>query len=636
MTKDKRRIGEVRPSQLLYTYGIGSIVDLPDFSVIVMGLDDWSRTDDLTNDIVEERLLTAVRTRGPLATVQKLKAPPVGKSSGAPNDPDAELDLVGVQVATFPRWFVCPACRLLASVDSGHFVLKTPHWRSKRAYYIHRYCTNEKVKEPMAIPARFLVACENGHLDDFPWVTFVHGNQTPCAAAPMLKLFEHGPSGEARDLVVKCQGDGCNAERRLAEAFGRQNREKMPFCTARRPHLRDYDPNGCENRHLPGQPHRMRPLVLGASNTWFPLVMSSIAIPVATAKIDQIVTEDWATLQAIINPLIIPAFRSIGQLGRLSRYTDDEIWAALQRKQQPVDPAQHTDPLDLKLPEWQVFTQFNPDLNSEDFRLRPVALPPAYRSWLDQVVLVEKLREVQVMTGFTRLDSPGEVLEMGSDESTSQIVPLTRQAPTWLPAAEVRGEGIFLQFNEERIQSWLRTVNRRANDFHQAHMRWRSARFIADPEARDPGMRYVLLHSFAHALMRQMAMESGYTAASVRERIYSRNPDDPGGPMAGILIYTAATDSEGTLGGLVKQGELETLERHIRMALEHAALCASDPTCAEHTPSTDGISLHGAACHACMFVPETSCEQGNRYLDRTVLVQTFIDESLHFFEGEYG
>lgn len=227
-------------------------------------------------------------------------------------------------------------------------------------------------------------------------------------------------------------------------------------------------------------------------------------------------------------------------------------------------------------------------------------------------------------------------MELGGDESTSQIVPLTRQAPTWLPAAEVRGEGIFLQFNEERIQSWLRTVNRRANDFHQAHMRWRSVRFIADPEARDPGMRYVLLHSFAHALMRQMAMESGYTAASVRERIYSRNPDDPGGPMAGILIYTAATDSEGTLGGLVKQGELETLERHIRMALEHAALCASDPTCAEHTPSTDGISLHGAACHACMFVPETSCEQGNRYLDRTVLVQTFIDEDLHFFEGEHG
>ncbi|MCB0126050.1 MAG: hypothetical protein KDE58_27525, partial [Caldilineaceae bacterium] len=291
MSNYKRRVGEVRPSQLLYTYGIGAIVDLPEFSVLVMGLDDWSYSTtnhdpDLTNNIEEERLLAAVRTGGPLATVQRLLAPPVGKSSGSPMDPDSELDLVGVQVATFPRWLVCPTCRLLASIDSGHFELKAPRWRSNRAYYVHRYCTNDKVKEPTAIPARFLVACENGHLDDFPWIEFVHSNQKPCSPAPRLSLIEQGPSGEARDLLVRCHG--CNAERRLAEAFGRQNREKMPFCTARRPHLRDYDPKGCENRYIPGQPLRMRPLVLGASNTWFPLIMSSIAIPGATTKIDQI------------------------------------------------------------------------------------------------------------------------------------------------------------------------------------------------------------------------------------------------------------------------------------------------------------------------------------------------------------
>ncbi|MCB0111950.1 MAG: hypothetical protein KDE53_38770, partial [Caldilineaceae bacterium] len=522
MSNYKRRVGEVRPSQLLYTYGIGAIVDLPEFSVLVMGLDDWSYSTtnhdpDLTNNIEEERLLAAVRTRGPLATVQRLLAPPVGKSSGSPMDPDSELDLVGVQVATFPRWLVCPTCRLLASIDSGHFELKAPRWRSNRAYYVHRYCTNDKVKEPTAIPARFLVACENGHLDDFPWIEFVHSNQKPCSPAPRLSLIEQGPSGEARDLLVRCHG--CNAERRLAEAFGRQNREKMPFCTARRPHLRDYDPKGCENRYIPGQPLRMRPLVLGASNTWFPLIMSSIAIPGATTKIDQIVAEDWATIQAITALSIIPAFRAIGQLGRLSAYSDDDIWAAIQRRQQPDDEAQGDNPLDLKLPEWQVFTQFNPDLNSDDFRLRPTVVPLAYTDWLDQVILVEKLREVQVLTGFTRLDSPGEVLEMGDAESTSQIVPLTRKEPTWLPAAEVRGEGIFLHFNEARVQRWLRTVSRRGAEFHQAHMRWRSARFIANPEEHDPGMRYVLLHSFAHALMRQMAMESGYTAASVRERI---------------------------------------------------------------------------------------------------------------------
>ena len=129
-----------------------------------------------------------------------------------------------------------------------------------------------------------------------------------------------------------------------------------------------------------------------------------------------------------------------------------------------------------------------------------------------------------------------------------------------------------------------------------------------------------------------MAMEAGYTAASIRERIYAREAGEIGGPMAGILLYTAASDSEGTLGGLVKLGEPETLERHILAALENAALCASDPTCAEHGPSDDGMSLHAAACHACLFAPETSCEKGNRYLDRALVTGTFDATQAAFFD----
>jgi len=146
--------------------------------------------------------------------------------------------------------------------------------------------------------------------------------------------------------------------------------------------------------------------------------------------------------------------------------------------------------------------------------------------------------------------------------------------------------------------------------------------------------RYVLIHSFAHALMRQFALQSGYTSASVRERIYSRNPgDDPDRPepMAGVLVYTAAPDSEGALGGLVSLGEPEELSRYLNAALGDAQLCASDPLCAEHPPSSDGITLHAAACHACMFAPETSCERGNRYLDRSVIVPTLARDSLAYF-----
>jgi len=377
----------------------------------------------------------------------------------------------------------------------------------------------------------------------------------------------------------------------------------------------------------------MRAIVLGASNSWFPVLFSSIAIPGATVKLDQLVSDHWAILQNVTSRAVLLAFRSIGQLGALNGYTDNDIWEAIERKRQPADSTDNANPLDLKLPEWQVLTSHDPALNSPDFQLRPVATPATYAHLIEQVVLVERMREVQALTGFTRLDSAGETLELEADDEIRTITPLSRHPPTWLPAVEVRGEGVFLQFAEQQIRTWLdkAVVRERSRAFHQAHLRWRQVRYIQNPEEHDPGLRYVLLHSFAHVLMRQMAMEAGYSAASIRERIYARNPEDPGGPMAGLLIYTAASDSEGTLGGLVKLGEPESLERHIRAALENASLCASDPTCAEHPPSQDGISLHAAACHACLFVPETSCENGNRYLDRAVLVPTFEQSELAFF-----
>ena len=145
-------------------------------------------------------------------------------------------------------------------------------------------------------------------------------------------------------------------------------------------------------------------------------------------------------------------------------------------------------------------------------------------------------------------------------------------------------------------------------------------------------MRYVLLHSLAHALIRQFSLECGYTTASIRERIYSRSTEGDHEPMAGVLLYTAAPDSEGTLGGLVSLGEPKALGRHLDQALEAMRLCASDPLCAEHHPYRDSLTLHGAACHACLFLPETSCERGNKYLDRSVLVSTVQQADLAFFK----
>jgi hypothetical protein len=618
------RVGELRPTQMMFTYGIGAIVDLPYLSVIVMGLDDWEADPGVTQEISEDRLLCAVRWQLG-EQVQRLLSPPaMPEVTGLPN-PFEEAASIGVPVATFPRWQICPQCRLLAPLGTGLFELKHNPYHPDRAHYVHTTCTKAK-KPPTVVPARFMVACENGHLDDFPWVEFVHKGPTNCAA--ILRLYEFGPTGEARDLVVVCET--CDSRRRLSEAFGVSGRKTMPMCRGRRPHLRDYDDEGCDLQ--------ARAILLGASNLWFPDVLTTLAIPSESARLAQLVVDQWATLRHAADAASVALLRNVGQLASFHGYTDDEIWRSIQQKRERDETGEGPDPLDLKGPEWELFTHPDIGLNTEDFRLREVAVPEGFERFLERVVLVERMREVRALVGFTRVDAPGELGDL-PNATGGRRMQISRQAPSWVPAADVRGEGIFVQFKESRIQEWLayEAVQKRTSEFLESHCRWRQTRSIPVPEANYPGLRYVLLHSFAHALMRQLVLECGYTAASVRERVYSRNPNavpDRSEPMAGVLIYTAAPDSEGTLGGLVSLGEPEELRRHIVAALQGASLCASDPLCAEHLPSQRGITLHGAACHACMFSPETSCERGNKYLDRSVLVPTVERADLAFFPAE--
>lgn len=619
-TPPKPNVGEVRPSQLMFTYGVGALVDLPKLSVLVTGLEDWPNNPEYCHPVNESRLLQAVQFH--LHQVERMLTPPMAPDTGAQYDPADPVMQVGVPVATFPRWMVCPQCRLLAPLSSNLFKLEPDPYQPDRTCYRHVSCN--KARSPEVVPARFLVACENGHLDDFPWVEFVHRGAT--CGNPMLELIEHGPSGEARDLEVHCVEKTCGARRRLSDAFGMENRKNMPMCRGRRPQLRDYDPNGCDLQ--------MRTIILGASNTWFPVSLSTIAIPVSADTILQLVEENWGVLRAVPSVEVVQFMRTIGQLGRLSHYPDAKIFSAIQQyRQQEATGSTAPSKPDLKAPEWEVFVQHDPALNSgEDFRLRPVTVPWRYADVIRQVVLVERLREVTALVGFTRIDSGGELTD--ELDIPTKNAPLTRGAPTWVPASEVRGEGIFIQFDEHKISTWLqrKAVGEAANEFMDAHIRWRTSRGIEPPEDGFPGMRYVLLHSFSHALMRQLSLECGYSAASLRERIYARAAHEDQPAMAGVLIYTSAPDSEGTLGGLVSLGETETLGAHIAQALESAQLCANDPLCAEHTAGQQGHSIHSAACHACLFASETSCERGNRYLDRATLVPTVERDGLNFFK----
>lgn len=612
----KYKVGELRPSQILFSYGIGAVVDLPNLSAMVMGLEEWDKSRAV--ELGEERLLAAVRQQLG-QQVGQLLSPPT-PSEDASSSPFDESTRIGIPVAPFPSWMVCPRCRLLAPLQSGLFELQNNPYRPDRTRYVHKNCS--KVKAPAVIPARFLVACQQGHLDDFPWLYFVHRGNVDCKGP--LRLEEYGVSGSATDIAVKC--DGCNASsRRLSDAFGELGKKYMPRCRGRHPHLRCFD-DSCDMQ--------MKSILLGASNSWFPIALSALSIPGNSDKLGQLVQQHWTALGKAPSQqtleVLLQAFQAGGQLQDLAKYPLDEIWAAIERKQAGREDLQRAK--DLKTPEWEVFRAANPALNTKEFQLRPVASPSGYEQIFSQVVLIERLREVRALIGFTRIQSPGDFVDVGEVLNEYQV-PLGRNAAKWVPTTEVKGEGIFLQFQESAIFQWEQQpeVKKREQQSEAAHNQWCRLRSLDPNRVRFPGIRYLLLHSFSHALMRQMAIECGYNAASLRERLYSKRPSEENGPMAGLLIYTAAPDSEGTLGGLVNLGEPATLAHHINQALEQMRLCTSDPLCAEHTPAQGAISLHWAACHACLFSPETSCERGNKYLDRSLLIPTVQTAELAFF-----
>ena len=614
----RHKVGELRPSQALTTFGVGSVIDLPHLSVMAMGLDEWPERD--TREVTEDRLLAAVReVLGD--QVEALRSTPVPPDEGGGWNPFGAAERVGVPVAPFPRWMVCPFCRKLAPLSAGLFEVKANPYRPDETRYVHPNC-QKAGRPPAVVPARFLVACRHGHLDDFPWVRFVHAGQEQCPRGGYsLELIEYGSSGEAANIQVKCVT--CGANRRMSDAFDK-SAPPVDYCRGRRPHLRDYETDTCETD---GKPTPARPILHGASNAWFPVLLSALNIPRGgDNRLADLVEQHWSELNDVESERDIERDRKRGGLRAFDGFEPREVLRAVESRRSSSETPDA--PADLKTPEWEVFSNPSAAPSGGDFRLREVAPPERYGDFFERVVLAERLREVRALVGFTRIESPYDE-DVTGDELQERRAPLSRRHPAWVPAGEVRGEGLFFQWKQDRIEEWLLrpAVRRRAKQFQAAHATWRRQRGL--PPDGDPTLRFVLLHSLSHALIRQLAVECGYTAASIRERIYCRPPglertpaEEGGGPpMSGLLLYTAAADSEGTLGGLVSLGETDELGRHLDEALGALGLCASDPLCSEHRPG-EGNALHGAACHACQFAPETSCERGNRYLDRSLLVPT--------------
>lgn len=604
-------IGKLRRSQAVTMYGPGAIVDFRaggngrgTVSVVVAGLDEW----DLRapppgaanpQTTIEPRLQEILH-------VDFFRLPPVMDDPTPGQRPPPEIVLVG---ARFPKWLQCPRCHRLSQAwapDDGRD--PAPHCGN---------CTARTGRKVPAVPSRFVAACSEHHLDDFPWHFWV-GHKEGCANGVgnyNAELWLEAAAGKAglAGLLLSCRA--CKQSKPMEGCFGLDAIAPVG-CRGRRPWLAEADEPTCGGT--------MRGLQRGASNVYFPVTLSALSIPPWTGDVESQLGVYWADAikkeRAGKLDAWLEAMDMHEKIGRPNAEIAKRIRAAVER-------LEGTNPDRLRWDEYQQLTGNDSgtiDKDESEFEIRHERVPPDLARYFRAIVRVVRLREVRAFRGFTRIVPPSPE---GAD--TARLAAITKYPKRWLPAIEVRGEGVFLDLDRDHLSQWesRKEIQDRAERIDAVYRASHLARYQIPPR-RTITPRFLVVHSLAHALVRQLSLECGYSAASIRERLYlGQGAHD----MAGVLLYTATPDADGTLGGLSRQGRARRVHSVLHGALHASDWCSSDPLCSAGTTAlTEATNL--AACHACMMLPETSCEEFNRLLDRATLVGTPEDRTLAFFD----
>lgn len=575
--------GDLRQSQLISTFGVGSIVDFVKDTVMITGVDNWDSTENW-----EERRLFNNNLQA-ITGAEHFLAPKTATNTLYSKSQDVESYI-------FPQKLYCPICKHLIDVR------ELGNQQKKHNCFMPRVSKPEKPCGGHLVASRFVIVCPNGHIEDFPYSWWAHhGKDCEKSNNPRIIMYNYDNRSDIDSLIVECED--CHSKRGMSLAFSRNAfaGENGYQCKGKHPHLgKDYIAECAET---------MTARLRSSSSVYFPATLSALTIPPWSRRTVQLIEAEYDELnawaqhgeQAVIDYIkrkILPKAKK--------PITQSDLVSAYKLIKEQKNSSQMQSESDLFAAEYDVLCRGTS--NDDEYVASSTKVPVGFEEIFESITVIDKLTVINASVGFTRINPWDGVL------NNSQLAPLSKAKKNWFPAVKLLGEGIFFKFDHDTLSAWVRSV---ANRYKE--MASELQKSFLENERFSP--QYIALHTFAHLLIRQLADDCGYSASSIKEKIYSTYMDDSNRPsMCGVLVYLATSDSEGSLGGLISiANDSKRLQSILKNMLHKALWCSADPLCC--TSTQQGFhSLNYAACHDCVLLPETSCEFRNVLLDRISIV----------------
>lgn len=598
-------------SSLLGPWGIGAMVPFPnDESLMIAGLDMWDYKDNSDSFLIKDERL--IKRLG----VKELRWPPDYRDKSA----DSKNHSLVIPAVRFPRWHYCPHC---GTMKKATFYQPQPQC-DQYQWKTGRNCTPNKYRRKL-IPERFVVICPEGHIDDFPVAEWIHREKPYDKDSCRIRRNTGGSSASLAGVRYTCS---CGASRSLATAMNRGALKQIEYnCNASQPWLGIDSEDGRCSRTA----DELRVVLRGATNVWFADTVSSLYIPISDDTVKRRIIDAVEKYYDILQSQRINGEWNrefMAFIAKDYRIDADDFYEAIVQKHNNIEShaelSEETSEDEYRYAEYKLLNR-NSGSDADDFHAISVPIDEysnEIHAYFESISLIPKLRETRAFVGFSRLEPKKAPI-------SHRKKALSIGRANWLPAIQVYGEGIFFEFNQQLLAEWAaqKCVQERIKKLNSA---FKKSVFNDETEG-DLRPEFVLIHTFSHLLINQLSFESGYSSSSIRERIYCEATSN-NYSMNGVMIYTASGDSDGSLGGLVNLGKPGQIEDTIVSALKTALWCTSDPICSQ-SAGQGPESCNLAACHNCALLPETSCEKGNRLLDRALLVGTISDPKMGYFNS---